>query len=126
MLENNLSGVDITNICEVTASRIAIIKSMIELSTAKVTENYIQARTKIGAARKEKVLVTTFIGNLCKLGNHDVDKAIVNAGIIPKILEFIGLFPLNNILHAQVMKIMATLFKERAPSILSDQVTFLA
>lgn len=119
-----MSGVDITNICEVTASRIGVIKSMIELSTEKVTENYIQARTKIAAARKEKVLVTTFIGNLCKLGNHDVDKAIVNTGIILKILEFIGLFPLNNILQAQVMKIMATLFKERAPSILTDQVKF--
>jgi len=93
MLENNLSGVDITNICEVTASRIGVLNTMIELSRIKITENPIQTSTKISAARKEKVFVTSFIGNLCKLGNHDVDKAIVNMGILPKILEFVSLFP---------------------------------
>lgn len=72
MLENNSTGVDFTNICEVSAKKIKILKVILLANESDKSQIEMQTFTKIKPCTKESLNIVIYILNLCKLANHNV------------------------------------------------------
>ena len=60
--------------------------------------------------------------NLCKISNHAVDLKLLESNLMIEIIKLIKLYPFNNILHVQVLKVLTVIFNDRSSNILADQL----
>lgn len=90
MLENNSTGVDFTNICEVSAKKIKILKVILLANESDKSQIEMQTFTKIKPCTKESLNIVIYILNLCKLANHNLDKAIIESEILGVILSLVA------------------------------------
>ena len=127
ILEDNQTGgrMDISGILEVCSKRLVTFKEILIKKVKNSRELQIQTGTNIKSVSKDVIYITTFINNLCKLtlGRHPIEKSIVESKILVEIVNFLSIFPWNNILSLQIKEIIQSVFTElKAPSNISDHI----
>jgi len=118
----NTRSIDITNIIEVSCKRMITLKKLLCESLETKTNQKIQTQSNINQCRKEKIMLVSFIGNLCKISNHNIDLKINEDNLLLEIVKLIRDFPFNNILHVHVLKVIVTVFNERSSNILANKL----